>query len=449
MYIGQAPSASQGDSLLPGNATHLISFPLASTLSLKYNMPSHTTSLHVPYSLPTDENAHASHTSSKPPAVALPKRALGDITNLSSQPSTGGGPFKIPRDASTKVIKPLPSSSVPVRLARRPRTGAPLTPRRRSLRLVRQATEAARTAGSHAYPTAPGSLDGLFTTVCLPEGLLDIDAPDSRDELSNATYAKDVYENLFQSEAKFMVDARYMLRQRELSVKMRAILVDWLVDVHQRFDLCGETLHLAVHVADRFLSAVSVSRRRLQLVGVTALFIAAKYEDIYMPPVKDFVAITDCSYDVLEIYEMEASILNELGFRVTVPSTLPFLRRCIKAARAESGCETEKLSYTAQYIVELGLQDFAMLRFRPSLRAAASVRLAAKLCYVPIGWSRSMEFYSGGWGTGELDECERELRRILNHERDVDGANRLTAVKRKFSVVKFGCVSNTLSDELR
>lgn len=412
-------------------------------------MPSHTTS--VPFAnLPADENAHISHVSSKPPSFAPPKRALGDITNLASHVFAAGGPVKIPRDASAKVVKPVMSGSAPVKHARRPSTAAPLTPRRRSLRLARHTSEAARTAGwCQAVPAAPGAVDGLFETVRLPHGVLDIDAKDASDELSNATYAKDVYESLFRSEAKVMVDAGYMARQKELSMKMRAILVDWLVDVHQRFDLRRETLHLAVNVADRFLEKVSVSRRRLQLVGVTALFIAAKYEEIYMPPVQDFVAITDSSYDVLEIYGMEARILNELGFRITVPTALPFLSRCIKAASAESGCKTEKLTHAAQYIVELGLQDCTMLKFRPSLRAAAAVRLAAKLCCVPIGWTRSMEFYSGGWGTSELDECEREMRRILKHERDVNGANRLSAIKRKFSIARFGCVSNTLSDGLR
>lgn len=77
---------------------------------------------------------------------------------------------------------------------------------------------------------------------------------------------------------------------------MRAILIDWLVDVHLKFKLLPETLYITVSIIDRFLERIKVSKSRLQLVGVTALFIASKYEEIYPPELKDFVYITDRAY---------------------------------------------------------------------------------------------------------------------------------------------------------
>ena len=87
-----------------------------------------------------------------------------------------------------------------------------------------------------------------------------------------------------------------MANQKEINDKMRAILVDWLIEVHSKFKLQKETLFLTINIIDRFLEKTIVSKSRLQLVGVTALLIASKYEEIYPPEVKDFVYITDRAY---------------------------------------------------------------------------------------------------------------------------------------------------------
>jgi hypothetical protein len=59
---------------------------------------------------------------------------------------------------------------------------------------------------------------------------------------------------------------------------MRAILIDWLIDVHLKFKLLPETLYITVGIIDRYLSLHTVARSKLQLVGITALFVASKYE---------------------------------------------------------------------------------------------------------------------------------------------------------------------------
>jgi cyclin B len=97
---------------------------------------------------------------------------------------------------------------------------------------------------------------------------------------------------------------------------MRAILVDWLVDVHAKFKLLPETLFLTVNLIDRYLSVKQITRARLQLVGVAALLITTKYEEIYPPNLKDFVYITDNAYTKEEILEMECDILCVLDFNL-------------------------------------------------------------------------------------------------------------------------------------
>lgn len=56
---------------------------------------------------------------------------------------------------------------------------------------------------------------------------------------------------------------------------MRAILVDWLVEVVLSYKMQNETLYLAISFIDRFLSLISVVQAEFQLLGIVALFIAS------------------------------------------------------------------------------------------------------------------------------------------------------------------------------
>ena len=69
--------------------------------------------------------------------------------------------------------------------------------------------------------------------------------------------------------------------QVEINAKMWGILIDWILEVHQKFDLMPESLYLTVYIIDMYLSLQSVLRRELQLVGVSALLIACNYEEIW------------------------------------------------------------------------------------------------------------------------------------------------------------------------
>jgi len=154
---------------------------------------------------------------------------------------------------------------------------------------------------------------------------------------------------------------------------MRAILVDWLVDVHLKFKLLSETLFLTVNIIDRFLSNKQVQRAKLQLVGVSAMLISTKYEEIYPPTVKDFVYITDNAYTKEEVLEMESDILQTLDFDIQQTSSYRFLERYTKVMKSDS-----VTFFLAQYLLELGLLDSKMNKFLPSEQAAASVLFAEK-----------------------------------------------------------------------
>ena len=106
-------------------------------------------------------------------------------------------------------------------------------------------------------------------------------------------YLRDIDRLLQETEGLRHASASYMSKQTDINAKMRGILIDWLVEVHLKFKLLPETLYLTVNLIDRFLEQERmIMRDKLQLVGVTAMFLACKYEEIFAPECIDFVYIT-------------------------------------------------------------------------------------------------------------------------------------------------------------
>lgn len=155
---------------------------------------------------------------------------------------------------------------------------------------------------------------------------------------------------------------------------MRAILVDWIIEVHLKFKLLPETLFITVSLIDRYLEIEQIKRTNLQLVGVTAMLIASKYEEIYAPEVRDFVYITDNAYTKEEILQMEQSMLSKLDFNITTPSAYRFLERFSKIADTNA-----KQWNLARYLIELPLIEQRMLKYCPSLTASSAIYLSKKI----------------------------------------------------------------------
>lgn len=128
-----------------------------------------------------------------------------------------------------------------------------------------------------------------------------IDDRDSDDPLCVTSYVQDMYQHFRSKEAFTTACPEYMDNQQFIDERMRSILVDWLVEVHLKFKLVPETLYLVVNLIDRYLAKKEVTRSKLQLVGVTALFIATKYEEIYPPELRDLVYICDRAYSKNEV----------------------------------------------------------------------------------------------------------------------------------------------------
>lgn len=106
-------------------------------------------------------------------------------------------------------------------------------------------------------------------------------------------YVNDIYAYLFKLEKMFPIRENFLANQMDVTPKMRSVLLDWINEVHNQFSLELETYHMAVSMIDRYLQAnTSTPRRYLQLVGVTTLFMASKYEELMPPEISDFVYVT-------------------------------------------------------------------------------------------------------------------------------------------------------------
>ncbi|XP_059213754.1 G2/mitotic-specific cyclin-B2-like [Centropristis striata] len=254
----------------------------------------------------------------------------------------------------------------------------------------------------------------------------DVDEEDSDLPQLCSQYVKDIYNYLHVLEVQQAVRPNYM-QGYEITANMRALLVDWLVQVHSRFQLLQETLYLTVAVLDRFLQVQPVSRRKLQLVGVTAMLVACKYEEMYAPEVGDFAYITDNAFTKSQILEMEQLVLKNLKFELGRPLPLHFLRRASKVA----GSDVERHTM-AKYLMELSLLDYDMVHYRPSEIAAASLCLS-QLLLEGLPWSPTQQHYS------TYDAAH--LRPIMQHlAKNVvmvnEGKTKFQAVKTKYSSSK-------------
>ncbi|PYH91699.1 hypothetical protein BO71DRAFT_42544 [Aspergillus ellipticus CBS 707.79] len=186
-----------------------------------------------------------------------------------------------------------------------------------------------------------------------------------------AEYSEEIFGYMREQEIKMLPNAHYMDNQAEIQWSMRSVLMDWVVQVHHRFSLLPETLFLCVNYIDRFLSCKIVSLGKLQLVGATAIFIAAKYEEINCPSVQEIVYMVDGGYTVDEILKAERFMLSMLQFELGWPGPMSFLRRISKAD--DYDLETRTL---AKYFLEITIMDERFVGSPASFVAAGAHCLA-------------------------------------------------------------------------
>ncbi|XP_012286391.1 G2/mitotic-specific cyclin-B3 [Orussus abietinus] len=256
----------------------------------------------------------------------------------------------------------------------------------------------------------------------LPEGVQwDFDVENWLDPYQVSPYAMDIFNYLKERESHFPI-GDYIERQVCLSRWMRSLLVDWMVEVQESFELNHETLYLAVKLVDLYLTKVTVGKETLQLLGAASLFIASKFDERIPPMVEDFLYICDGAYTQRELIRMEMNVLKIVDFDLGIPLSYRFLRRYARCAKLSMPTLT-----LARYILEYSLMDYATIMYSDSKMAAAALLLALQMKDLG-GWTPTLEYYTGY----KVDDF-RDIMNVLNqglHRKHKEG---LATVRNKYS----------------
>jgi NACalpha-BTF3-like transcription factor len=235
----------------------------------------------------------------------------------------------------------------------------------------------------------------------------------------------------------YAVGADYMSRQRDLNARMRAILIDWLVEVGLRFRVAPYAMYLTVHLIDWFLEANQVERGKLQLVGAAAMLLASSYQPggAHAQDVSDYVHICDRAYPEEEFVAMEATLREAFEGRLGVPTVPTFLRRLFRVAST-----TPEQQHHALFLAESVLVEYDMLRHAPFTIACAALALARHAAGWSL-WNDALEDYTG-CGVDALAACARDMQQhIAAQPLETPGKQRLEAVHKKYSSATFSSVA--------
>eukprot|EP00199_Chlamydomonas_sp_CCMP681_P002144 CAMPEP_0119109422 /NCGR_PEP_ID=MMETSP1180-20130426/17901_1 /TAXON_ID=3052 ORGANISM="Chlamydomonas cf sp, Strain CCMP681" /NCGR_SAMPLE_ID=MMETSP1180 /ASSEMBLY_ACC=CAM_ASM_000741 /LENGTH=397 /DNA_ID=CAMNT_0007095177 /DNA_START=92 /DNA_END=1285 /DNA_ORIENTATION=+ len=287
--------------------------------------------------------------------------------------------------------------------------------------------------------TDPNLIDNAYHTVerrKRPDrDWYDVDAANVDDPQACGPYAAAIFSHLRQTETQRRPKPTYLEAvQHDMNAKMRAILVDWLVEVAEEYKLCADTLYLTINFIDRFLSVHIVQRSHLQLVGVACMWVAAKYEEVHPPNVADFCYITDNTYSKEQMVLMEETVLKQLKYELTVPTAKTFLRRMLQVCNPD-----ELLHFLSNYLTELSLLDHNMLNYLPSEIAAAAVCLA-NLMLRRAAWDCNLQHYST-YTVQDISNCVYSLATL---HQAVTGNSQLAAIRDKYGHQRFQAVSKMM-----
>lgn len=240
------------------------------------------------------------------------------------------------------------------------------------------------------------SLTDIEPTVTTPQKQTweDLDTPEMDDVLLVAEYTDDIFAHLYLRESSTLPTHNYTHKSREQYYRpsVRAILIDWLVEVHEKFQCFPETLLLAINIMDRFLAvAIKVNTDKLQLVAVTSLFIAAKYEEIHLPKLAEYAYITAGAASKTSIKRAELFILTTLNFDIGWPNPLNFVRRISKADDYDT--DTRNI---AKYLLEYSICSSKFIDVKPSILAAMAMYIARRIVNKNnVLWNPTLQHYSG------------------------------------------------------
>ncbi|XP_077579507.1 cyclin-P isoform X1 [Stigmatopora nigra] len=216
------------------------------------------------------------------------------------------------------------------------------------------------------------SLQGLLSLQALVPNLLRHEVELAMEKLGliwDRTFAWDMFLDMMRSQTWQTVSNTELTRH--FSDSTRAVLVDWLIQVHEMLHFQEETLYLAIHLLNRSLRLVKVTTANLQLLGIVCLFLAAKKEECLLPEVSGLCYLMDHAYTKHQLLRMERKVLTGLKFKLSYCPPLHFLLLLASIARCSA-----QMVWMARYLLELSLLEGQCVVFLPLQLAGAALCLA-------------------------------------------------------------------------
>ena len=191
----------------------------------------------------------------------------------------------------------------------------------------------------------------------------------------NGDYINESYNNLLQEEYTMKIKPiyGYMASQSDINIKMRAILVDWLIEMHDKFNFKSQTLYQTIWLIDTYLSLKYIKRSNFQLLGLGCMYISCKFNEIFYPILKDCIEISDGAYTKEDLLNIEKDILKTINYNVLPPSKEDFYNIIAKAF--EFG---DKQYYLGKFFMENSLIDYNMIKYPSSVIAVACSYIVMK-----------------------------------------------------------------------
>ena len=270
-------------------------------------------------------------------------------------------------------------------------------------------------------------------------------------------YTNDILYNLLQEEKdmKLKIDSDYFKTQTEINEKMRAILIDWLIDVNNKFNFTEETLYLAINIIDTYLSLKKIKRCNLQLLGVTALFISCKQNEIIFRRLKEYAYITDNAYNEQDILNMENDIFQTLEFNILFPSALTFfeiLCHNFGILDKENKDDKKNLEFNlGKFLIESFYMSDTSLKYYASTIACSAMYIVMKffkmknyqVCYDKNLFNIKEKITKNNT-SNIIKECAKEIYSFIGEL----SKNNLNASIRNFSNEKYGNITNLVFGNL-
>ena len=268
---------------------------------------------------------------------------------------------------------------------------------------------------------------------------LDFNFQNNQENISYAgEYLEEIYMNLLLEERESTIKPKfgYMANQPEINEIMRAILIDWIIDVHLRFNLRQDTLFMTIWLIDTYLSFALVQRDKLQLLGITCLLISGKAHEIYYPQHNKLLEMTDNAYIKEEMLTMENEILKKLNFFIVCPNPIDFYNILSKMFNFE-----KKQYYLGNYFIEAALVNYPILKYSSSVIASSCAYLVMKY-YKIDGYQILYNNFIVNEKCPEdvIKDAAKEIYFLVDNL----SKSKFKSVKKKFSLTQFENVSEIL-----